>query len=237
MIKLYLVFILCTILSIESAFPQKLEWPIRVRASIAAILIQGDTSVYLAPTNISGNRYLKFNFNFDRYRLMGATMYETMKDRMKLFLNAYLFPETKRYPINGFALSLDSFRNVPMDYDVVQRNSMVLLGKSRRDKLKLLLTNLPYDADGNCYGKDSIFVSIHFDKPLKDALDGNYYNMLVFSIYNFVADEKLKRLTIKFESGKEYLGKNLIIDNNFRKHYKRYIANWTYNVSHNAKIK
>jgi len=218
--------------NVTIATSQKKEWPLQVRFVMSAILIQGDTSAYLTKTDINGEKVPLYNFNFDSYRKTGANRVDTAGKSTVSFLNSFLFPENKRYSTNKFALSLDSFNRRTKPYSVFNRNPALLRSTAtRKDRLKLLLTNAFYDISGKPFGEDSISLRINMNSASSLGISGSYFTALIFSIYSYVAHDQLKSFVITYIQNGKSSRQVMVVDEKFQRDYSQYIDKWTENLA------
>lgn len=190
------------------------------------ILVQGDTTGFMTGERLDGDSVLCFTYHNVSYTQANADMVEKKRKNIVGYFNLFLYPEKKIYPVNSFGICLDSVRIRPSSttWFRTHKNNPAFLSFnfSRNDKLELLLSILPFPIDGFCFGMDSISVSF-LDQP--NFPNSEFCYTFIYSIYNFVANETLKKLIIHFRGKGDYRVECLI-DRSFYEAYKNYINAW-----------
>ena len=207
------------------------EWPFQVSLRMATILIQGDTGTVVTETRINGERVPEINFSLEKYKLLPQEYVDTVMGGIVLFLNAFLWPENKPYPINKYALSLDSFSFQAKPFNVISRSPYLLVAAgTREERLRLLTACAAYDINGHALGEDSILFNFYMKKPFPNGMTDRFLNVLLFSTYKYVAHEKLQKFNINYFF--EGTCKKLLVpvDSTFLGQYNRYISRLTTNL-------
>lgn len=186
---------------------QSREWPLTVRAMVAAELIDGDTLPMVGESFFEGHSMICFQFRHaDRLE-----QWDTWLRRVSTFLNLFLIPRRDSpdcwaYGISNskeptYQLSSTPFVRLRTVSVYGPDSSQMPSDWNAQNRLDLLLSILPIEAQGKVFAQDSIMVIFH-PTARWYHLPSDYLTKLVYTLLHFVGHEAIRVITlVTFENG------------------------------------